>query len=923
MSIAKYFLTISGLILLMILFLFAQEITIDEKQYKKENDKWTVYENGLRFDVVNALSIKFRSEKEDLEKFSNENKLEFIRINELGYADFKFSNNVDPIEFFQELKLKHKEKYEDIFLGTKSILLNYCNDDYYTNQWTLDNMDIEGAWDITTGDNDIIIAIIDDGVTMPHDDLGSNVWLNDDIPDGSDNDGNGFTDDRNGWNFEYPGPNISPNAPLASSKHGTCVAGITSAIINNDEGIAGIAGGWNGDGCKFMPIVSTRNLNLDDAILYAKNNDAHVICITQTATSNSSINAAITAAYNDGKIIVASAGNSGGSVVYPANHSSVIAVGATDHDNDRWSYSCFGSELDFVAPSGNTNLQGDVYTTDGNDTLGYNTSQTTTDLTDKDYTKYFGGTSASAPEVAGIIALMLSTNPDMTFAQVKKTLELTATDRGTTGKDNLYGYGIVNAEKAVRDLFVPDVYSTLNAAVNTAITGQQIVLKSGTHILSSDISLGSVSLLVKSGAILTMNTKKITTTSGTITVESGAFVNPDVRLRTSSTVKGLYPSIQSALNAQTSSQNVYLADDDYTENISMKDNSYLIGAGWTQTDIYGKVTFNNVDNAWLTDVRVSQDIFINNGDGNCVDYVCAADAIDIDYGINHEIYECRTSDDGYVDTYCNDPLIEDLTSTNTKTWGITGYGSDPEINYGTFENKTKAINLSYDMDAIIDNADFCTQAGSGESDIYCSSTSSAEVTAGSGTFSDCPFPDSFDGTTANIDVGSSSCSYCGRLSKSIADGEPGTANSDHSAALTEDDFSNGKEAYRDIKAQYSSIRRQLHQDRRKNRFASAEKYAADYQKVIDSALQFINDYPESSNAGKALRLVAYSYPSLHQHDKIMDIAEDIAKSNPRLKAAALQVQIPYYLETERVVDAMSAVEDWLNVAKDTEEQQIA
>ena len=204
---------------------------------------------------------------------------------------------------------------------------------------------------------------------------------------------------------------------------------------------------------------------------------------------------------------------------------------------------------------------------------------------------------------------------------------------------------------------IKGLYSSIQSAINASTTNQVVEVRS-TCILDTDTTIPSgKTLILKPGSVLTMNNHKITTTSGTITIENNVDINPDVRLRISATVKGLYPNIQSALNDQASNQNVKLAAGDYTENITMRDNSYLLGAGRTQTDLFGTVTFNNVDDAILADLSVSQDITIQGGDYNCLDRVGATDIIDIDNGVNHEVYECTTLYDGYIDTYCNDPLI--------------------------------------------------------------------------------------------------------------------------------------------------------------------------------------------------------------------------------------------------------------------------
>jgi len=132
-------------------------------------------------------------------------------------------------------------------------------------------------------------------------------------------------------------------------------------------------------------------------------------------------------------------------VAFPANVEGVIAVGAIDKNGDIWNYSSRGSEMDLVAPSGYINLDGDVRTIDRMGSNGYG---------DGNYINKFGGTSAACPQVSGVAALMLSSNPFLTETQVRTTLQQTATDMGVTGFDNTFGYGRVNAEDAVEDVYL-------------------------------------------------------------------------------------------------------------------------------------------------------------------------------------------------------------------------------------------------------------------------------------------------------------------------------------------------------------------------------------------------------------------------------------------------------------------------------------
>ena len=165
------------------------------------------------------------------------------------------------------------------------------NDPDFNKQWHLHNsgqyggtidadIDAPEAWDIETGDSDVIIAIIDSGIDYTHPDLENNIWSNEgEIPDNRiDDDENGYIDDVIGWDWRN-----NDNDPLDDLGHGTMCAGIASAVGNNNIGVTGVC--WN---CKIMPlkiIDSTISLEFDiddlaSAIEYAADNGANVISIS-------------------------------------------------------------------------------------------------------------------------------------------------------------------------------------------------------------------------------------------------------------------------------------------------------------------------------------------------------------------------------------------------------------------------------------------------------------------------------------------------------------------------------------------------------------------------------------------------------------------------------------------------------------------
>ncbi|HPR74461.1 MAG TPA: S8 family serine peptidase [Bacteroidales bacterium] len=334
--------------------------------------------------------------------------------------------------------------------------LHGTNDTFYDQQWAINNtgqsggtadadMDVTEAWNITTGCSLIRIAILDSGVDLTHPDL------NDNLATGFDATGAGGSGEAVGSDF-----------------HGTCCAGIAAAEGNNSLGIAGIA--YNSQ------IVSVKVLTdatpVDDisfpgwlatGIDWAWQNNRSDIISMSLGIFNSSqlvtdaINRAVSQGRNNlGCTVLAISHNDGTtSLRFPARLNNVLAVGATDRHDNRASFSNYGIGLDVVAPGV------EIYTTDRQGSIGYNTSSGTSG----DYFANFGGTSAACPNVAGVAALILSVNPGLTQEQVRNIIESTtdkpanytytlgAGEQPNLTWNNQMGYGRVNALKAVQAVF--------------------------------------------------------------------------------------------------------------------------------------------------------------------------------------------------------------------------------------------------------------------------------------------------------------------------------------------------------------------------------------------------------------------------------------------------------------------------------------
>ncbi|WP_294822398.1 S8 family serine peptidase [uncultured Flavobacterium sp.] len=347
---------------------------------------------------------------------------------------------------------------EPDFTGTGAgVKASGVNDAYYSRQWGLKNsgdfslydategadVDMEPAWEIEQGSSGIIVAVMDSGLKLDHPEFSGRLWTNaGEIPDNNiDDDGNGYTDDINGWDYAN-----SDNDPADDHGHGTNVTGIIAANGNNGIGYTGVD-----RNCKVMVLKGLDAANFGnyswwaEAIAYAADNGANVINLSVGGSSfSATLQNAINYALDSNVVVVACMMNTNNIVsYYPARFNGVIAVGATNPDDTRtspffWSVtsgSNFGTHISVVAP--------------GNYIYGLS------HLSNSDYNSYWGGTSQATPLVAGIASLLLAQDSSRTPAQVKSILEETAEDQvgsvleDTDGFDIYYGHGRVNAFNAL------------------------------------------------------------------------------------------------------------------------------------------------------------------------------------------------------------------------------------------------------------------------------------------------------------------------------------------------------------------------------------------------------------------------------------------------------------------------------------------
>ncbi len=315
------------------------------------------------------------------------------------------------------------------------------NDPQVGSQWHVNRVEAPAAWGLTTGSTAIPIAVVDSGVDGGHPDFAGKLLA--------------------GWNFL--GSNSDTSDVLG---HGTAVAGAAGAATDNGVGVAGI--GWR---TPIMPLVVldasdyASYSNVANAIIYAADHGVRIINVSISGSSSSSLlQSAIDYAWNKGALVFAAAGNNSSSApTYPAACNHAIAVSSTESDDTFSGFSNYGSWITLSAP-GN-------YILTTNRGGGYGQWQ---------------GTSFASPIAAGVAALVWSARPALDRDSVLNILKQNADDLGAFGFDQQFGYGRVNAFKAVNaalsigsDLTAPRV-SIMSPGSGSTVSGTVMVSGSGT-----------------------------------------------------------------------------------------------------------------------------------------------------------------------------------------------------------------------------------------------------------------------------------------------------------------------------------------------------------------------------------------------------------------------------------------------------------
>ncbi len=410
------------------------------------------------------------SQFDNLKNNSNELEAKYIK-NQLfvkikDEIDFNPINSIEPREFSNKIKITKAFKLielQKIYLVevldssittdsvirffTKNEAVEYVervplyelfwtpNDPMYLQQWNLQKIQADLAWNISQGKQQIRVAITDDGFLMNHEDLTSKWFINsaENPTNGIDDDNNGYIDDWRGWDAADNDNNPAAFNPSNNYfDHGTHVAGITTVATNNAKGIAGIGGN-----ILLIPVKIGANSNASftgayQGVEYAIIANANVINMSWGGGAFSqTYQNLFNVAKSKNIVCVAAAGNSStSSWMYPASYQNVISVASTTNTDALSWFSNFGSAIDVCAP--------------GSDILSCHATGIT------NYTN-MSGTSMAAPLVSGLCGLMLSHNL-MPADSIEACLKRTSNNINANNPNRIgqIGAGRINAFQALQ-----------------------------------------------------------------------------------------------------------------------------------------------------------------------------------------------------------------------------------------------------------------------------------------------------------------------------------------------------------------------------------------------------------------------------------------------------------------------------------------
>jgi subtilisin family serine protease len=291
------------------------------------------------------------------------------------------------------------------------------NDGLWIELWGLRRMGMPAAWELSTGDGAVLVAVVDSGIDLDHPEFAHRIIQG----------------------YDYVNRDTVPQDDFG---HGTHTAGIIAASGDNGLGVAGVA--WH-PRLLVSKALDSQGVGpvsyVSEAVLDAAARGADIINLSLSLTGSSeTLHQAIQYARSKGAVVVGAAGNQSGVVTFPGAYPEVIAVAATTRFEDWAGYSNYGPEVDIAAPGG-TAVDPILSTSPGS---GY---------------AWLYGTSMATAHVTGLLALLLAVSPEMSADELAETLTATADKVGTFpylgGRNAYLGYGRANAARALRQALAP------------------------------------------------------------------------------------------------------------------------------------------------------------------------------------------------------------------------------------------------------------------------------------------------------------------------------------------------------------------------------------------------------------------------------------------------------------------------------------
>lgn len=367
---------------------------------------------------VDEVVVKFRTPLTDAQLLDLRKSLDLTVVRQTRRQTYVFRSKKRKTE---ELISYFKSKWNPIYAEPHYLYLTnelpeepasegtiVPNDTLYSEyQWNLPQIATESGWSVSKGSDDIVVAVIDTGVQADHPDLQGRLVEGVNIVD----------------------PSSPPDDDVG---HGTHVAGIISAAVNNGEGVAGMT--WY---TKIMPIKALDSTgagstySVAEGVLWAVDHGANVINMSLGNYAQAEfLHDALKYAYDHGVVLVAASGNDNTDRPgFPAAYPEVLAVAATNPDKSRAEYSNYGDYIDIAAPGTSipSTYPGSRYAA-------------------------LSGTSMASPHVAALASLVRAVNPQLSNEEVMDVLRRTARDLGPDGKDNDFGYGEIDVKSALQSV---------------------------------------------------------------------------------------------------------------------------------------------------------------------------------------------------------------------------------------------------------------------------------------------------------------------------------------------------------------------------------------------------------------------------------------------------------------------------------------